>query len=52
MDGTKIQASASMAANRNESGLKKEIKKYFKEADRQTPGKVRQEKAWAQTQKL
>ena len=33
VDGTKIQASASMAANRNESGLKKEIKKYFKEAD-------------------
>ena len=33
VDGTKIQANASMASNRNESGLKKEIQKYFKEAD-------------------
>lgn len=35
VDGTKIKADASMASSRTESGLKKEIKKYFKEADRE-----------------
>jgi transposase len=35
VDGTKIKADASMASSRTESGLKKEIEKYFKEADRE-----------------
>jgi len=35
VDGTKIKADASMASNRTESGLKKDIKKYFKEADQE-----------------
>lgn len=35
VDGTKIKANTSMASNRTESGLKKDIKKYFKEADQE-----------------
>ena len=35
VDGTKIKADASMASNRTESGLKKDIKIYFKEADQE-----------------
>ncbi len=35
VDGTKIKADASMASNRTESGLKKDTKKYFKEADQE-----------------
>jgi len=33
VDGTKIKANASMSANRTESGLEKEIKKYFQDSD-------------------
>jgi hypothetical protein len=35
VDGTKIKADAYMASNRTESGLRKEIEKYFKEADQE-----------------
>ncbi len=35
VDGTKVKADASMASNRTESGLKKDIEKYFKEADQE-----------------
>jgi transposase len=35
VDGTKIKADASTASNRSESGLRKEIEKYFKEADQE-----------------
>jgi transposase len=35
VDGTKIKADASMASNRSESGLMKEIERYFKEADQE-----------------
>ena len=33
LDGTKIGANASLSANRNEAGLRKEIRNYFREAD-------------------
>ncbi|MFA7364344.1 MAG: IS1182 family transposase, partial [Aminobacteriaceae bacterium] len=33
LDGTKIGANASLSANRNEAGLRKEIKNYFREAE-------------------
>jgi transposase len=33
VDGTKIKANASMLSNRTESGLEKEIRKYFQESD-------------------
>jgi transposase len=35
VDGTKLKADTSMASIRSESGLRKEIEKYFKEADQE-----------------